>query len=211
MDHKSHDRWSLQWMIDQGFLHGTVVGGVGFIWLMIITGGPFGGLLGFPPGFLIGLLVHRLTAATGAKLAGSLYAPRGDSTAYVPTYSHIDALIARGDLDGAASAFDDELLNSGHHIGVLVKAADFHLRDRRDAARALELFQQARVQGNGSPDTRRYIQQKLVDIHLGPLEDEGRALVELRRLIDAFPGTREAEAARESLAAMKAQRGDSQR
>ena len=46
----------------------------------------------------------------------------------------------------------------------------------------------------------------LVDLHLGPLEDEGRALVELRRLIDGFPGTREAEMAREALAKLKESR-----
>lgn len=208
MDHKSRDRWSLQWMVDQGFLHGLLVGGVGFIWLMIATGGVLGGFLGLPPGFLIGLVVHRVTAATGAKLAGSLYAPSGETTSYVPTYSHIDAMIARGDLDAAAAAFDEEIANSGGSIGVVVKAADFQLRERRDAARALQLFQHARSSGAGSVDTKRYIQQKLVDIHLGPLQDEGRAMAELRRLIDAFPGTREADAARESLAALKRQRGE---
>ena len=206
MDHKSRDRWSLQWMIDRGVLHGTLVACVGWIFGMLILGGIFRGLLGMLPGYLIGVLIHRIVAGASARAAGAFYAPRGASTAYVPTYSQIDALVIRGDLAGAAAAFDEEIARSGGQVGVLVKAADFHLRDRRDAPRALALFLRARETGSGSDDTRRYIQQKLVDLYLGPLEAEGKAMAELRRLIERFPGTREAAAARESLAALKRER-----
>ena len=52
----------------------------------------------------------------------------------------------------------------------------------------------------------RYAQTKIVDLYLGPLKDEGRALVELRRLIEGFPGTHEAEQARAALARIKTER-----
>ena len=45
-----------------------------------------------------------------------------------------------------------------------------------------------------------------IHLHLGPLEDEGRALVEMRRLIDRFPGTVEADQARAALARIKTDR-----
>jgi len=45
-----------------------------------------------------------------------------------------------------------------------------------------------------------------VDLHLGPLADEGKAMVALRRLIDGYPDTREAAEAREALARLKAAR-----
>lgn len=212
MEHGSRDRGSLEWLIEQGFIQGGVVGAVGYLFVSAMQmGGKLPDtrlitLTGFFAGFAIGMGVARASAGAGARLARSIYAPSGASTAYVPTFSQIEALEIRGDLDGAASAWDEEIARSGDQIGVLVKAADFHLRARKDAQRALELFQRARATGSGGADMRRYVQQKLVDLYLGPLKDEGRALVELRRLIDAFPGTREAEAARDSLAAIKASR-----
>lgn len=197
MRHESRDRWSLEWMLEHGIPQGVVVAGAGFIWF---------GLPGALVGFVLGAAFTTLLGRLAGKFAGGIYAPSGASTAYVPTHSHIDALVIRGDLDGAAAAWEQELVASGGSVGVLVKAADFHLRERGDATRALELFQRAREASGAPADTRRYVQQKIVDIYLGPLKDEGRALVELRRLIDAFPGTREADAARGSLAAIKRDR-----
>lgn len=186
-------------MLERGIIQGFIVGGAGFMWL---------GPVGFVGGLIFGTAVSALVSALAGRFAGGIYAPRGDSAAYVPTYSQIDALIIRGDLDGAAEAFAQEMARAPGHVGLIVKAADFHLRERKDPASALALYQEARRLGSGSADTRRYIQQKLVDVYLGPLRDEGRAMVELRRLIDAFPGTREAEAARESLATLKAPRAE---
>lgn len=197
--HESRDRWSLEWLLEHGVPQGLVVGGVGFIWF---------GPLGFVVMFVIGAIVSIVAGRIAAKVAAGVYAPRGDSTAYTPTYSQIDALIIRGDLDAAGEAFEQEIARAPNHVGLLVKAADFHLRERRDAARALALYQAARTAGTGSAEMRRYIQQKLVDVYLGPLQDEGRAMVELRRLIDAFPGTREADAAKASLADLKARRAE---
>lgn len=196
MTQESRDRWSLEWMLEHGIPQGVVVG-FAFSWL---------GFLGAVAGFVVGVVVSTLLLRFSGRFAGGIFAPSGSSTAYVPTHSHIDALIMRGDLDAAAAAWEQELVASGGSVGVLVKAADFHLRERNDAVRALDLFLLARAAGATTEDTRRYIQQKIVDIHLGPLADEGRALVELRRLIDAFPGTREASAARASLAAIKRDR-----
>lgn len=203
LDHKSRDRWSLEWLLERGAVHGLICGTVGVIWGLFLLGIP-GCLLLFPPGYLIGVLIWRVVGGLAGRGATVLYTPSGDSTKYVPTYSHIDAMIARGDFEGAAAAFEHELTMSGREIGVLVKAADFHLRERRDHARALTLYLDARGRGAGGPDLRRYVQQKLVDLYLdSPLRDEGRAMVELRRLIDAFPDSREAAAAREALAELK--------
>src|SRR5690606_14091577 len=123
----------------------------------------------------------------------SVYSPSGDTTAYTPTFSHIEALEIRGDLDGAAEAWAVEVAQAPDHMLTVIRAADFHLRARKDADAAMELFVRARTIGTGTPDLRRYVQQKIVDLYLDQLRDDGRAMVELRRLIDGFPGTREAE------------------
>lgn len=217
MDTKSRDTGSLEWYIDRGYVHGVVTGGAGLIFTVLLQAKGYipanllvtlGGLLFF---FLLGTYVARGIAHLAGNAASTLYAPSGDSTAYTPTFSHIDTLVIRGDLDGAATAWDVAMVEHPQSAGVITKAADFHLRDRKDPATALTLFLRARQLNAGGDDLRRYIQQKIVDLHLGPLNDEGRGLVELRRLIDAFPSSREADSAREALAEIKLRRDAEQK
>jgi hypothetical protein len=163
-------------------------------------------VLGGAVGFLTGRGIALAILRTSGGLAEKIYSPSGDSTAYTPTFSNIEALEIKGDLEGAAVAWSQAVAEQPEHALTVVRAADFHLRARKDPTAALALYQQARALGTGTDDLRRYVQQKLVDLYLGPLADDGRALVELRRLIDAFPGTREAEAARVALAEIKARR-----
>jgi hypothetical protein len=196
----------------RGYVHGIVVAAVGLIFTLLlqarghVPANPLVTLAGVAVGFGIGTGVARALLGAGARAAGSVYAPAGSSTAYTPTLSHLEALEVRGDLDGAAEAWEFEIHEHPESVTLLVRAGDFHLRLRKDPDTALTHYQRARALGTGTTDLRRYVQQKLVDLYLGPLKDEGRAMVELRRLIDAFPGTREAEAARASLAELKAGR-----
>jgi hypothetical protein len=69
------------------------------------------------------------------------------------------------------------------------------------------LFERARRLPNVGDVAIRYASQKIIDIHLGPGGDEGRALVELRRFITMFPDGREADGARAAIARLK-QRAD---
>lgn len=212
MDTGSRDRGSLEWLLERGYVQGLVTGGTGLIFTALLQGNGYipahplltvGGVVFF---FHLGAFIARNLGRLSGNAAASIYTPSGDSTAYTPTFSHIDTLVIRGDLEGAATAWEVAILENPTHPGVIVKSADFHLRERRDPAAALPLYQRARQLNAGGEDLRRYVQQKLVDLYLGPLNDEGRAMVELRRLIDGFPASREAEAAREALASIKARR-----
>lgn len=49
-----------------------------------------------------------------------------------------------------------------------------------------------------------YVTNRLVDLLAGPLGDAGRACVELRKLIERYPGSANAQRAREALARLKA-------
>ena len=212
MDTGSRDRGSLEWLLERGYIQGLVTGGAGLIFTALLQGNgyipanPLVTLLGVFFFFHLGACIARSVGKLAGGAASSLYTPSGDSTAYVPTFSHIDTLIIRGDFDGAATAWEVAMLENPTNPGVVVNAADFHLRERKDSATALSLYRRARQLNAGGEDLRRYVQQKIVDMYLGPLDDEGRAMAELRRLIDAFPQSREAEAAREALAAIKAKR-----
>jgi hypothetical protein len=196
----------------RGIPQAVFLGLLGFVFtgLMQARGmvpqGAFFTLLGAGVGAFMGWGINRLLLSTGERVATTIYAPSGKTTAYTPTFSHIETLEIRGDLDGAARAWDETIAEHPTNALVRVRAADFHLRGRSDAARAVEHYRAARDLGTANDELRRYIGQKLADLYLGPLGDEGRAMGELRRLIDMFPDSREAQSAREALAAIKAER-----
>jgi hypothetical protein len=48
-----------------------------------------------------------------------------------------------------------------------------------------------------------YCTQRIIDLRLGPLERAEEAFPELRRVMDRFPGTREAEGAGRALSRLK--------
>lgn len=196
-----------------GGLGGALVTGGAAIVVMVFVGGLGGKALPLPLAILavmvaalVGGAVQRAIVGGAGKAALGIVAPSGDTTAYIPTFSHIEALEIRGDLDGAAEAWADACLTHPTNALVHVKAADFHLRLRKDPVAALAIYRTAREIPQASRELVRYAQSKIVDLHLGPLNDTGRALVEMRRLIEAFPGTREAEEARAALARLKAER-----
>ncbi len=199
-------------LIHLGVPQGILVGVIGLV---------FTGLLQarghLPPGLHVTILgavvlgfigggINNLMFRGGERMAGAVYSPDGETTKYTPTFSHIEALEIRGDLDGAAKAWEEACAAEPRNAIVLVKTADFYLRLKKDHAAALERYRRLRDLEGVSTDLARYASQKLVDLYLGPLADEGRAMVELRRLVDRFPGTREANDAREALARLKAER-----
>jgi len=196
--------------IPQAILGGIV--GAFFVGLLQLKGWIPGGIIVFLLGSavmgFVAWLPNYFALRGGEAFVTSIYVPSGDTTAYVPTFSHIEALEIKGDIDGAAEAWAAACEEHPANALVLVKAADFHLRLRKDAAQAVALYRAARDMPGASRELVRYSQAKIVDLFLGPLKDEGRALVEMRRLIENFPGTREAEEARGALARIKAQRTD---
>jgi hypothetical protein len=219
LDHRARDRWTLAWMIDAGVLQGVLGAAIGLIltFFLQVRGLVPGGLLvlvaGMAAGFGILMGITRAVGNASARAAGAIYSPSGSTTGYVPSFSHIEALTIRGALDEAAEAWTAAMAEQPASMVVAVRAADFHLRERRDQAQALRLYLHARslaaqaVAGTDSRDLQRYIQQKLVDLYLeGPTADQGRAMVELRRLADSFPGTPEADGARASLLNLKSER-----
>lgn len=196
-----------------GGLGGALVSGGAAVMVMVFVAGLGGKSLPFPLAILavmvaalLGGVVQRAVVGGAGKAALGIVAPSGDTTAYIPTFSHIEALEIRGDLDGAADAWADACLTHPTNALVHVKAADFQLRLRKDPVAALGIYRTVRDLPQASRELVRYAQAKIVDLHLGPLNDQGRALVEMRRLIEAFPGTREAEEARAAIARLKAER-----
>ncbi len=89
----------------------------------------------------IGFIIQRAVVAGAAKAAGAIVNPSGKTTPYVPTFSHIETLVIRGDLGGAEQAWLEEELRAPQHPQVVMRIAEFYLRTKRDRATAVTYYE----------------------------------------------------------------------
>ena len=158
-------------------------------------------------GFFVGKAIGFALLEGAGRMAQAIYAPVGAGT-YAQTHSHIDALEARGEYRAAADAWEAIVVSQPLNAWPLIRAGELYARQLNDPMTAAARFILARDVVGITPELQRYASQKIVDLYLGPLADPGRALVELRRMIVAHPGTREAAFAREAIAKLKSSSAD---
>jgi hypothetical protein len=130
--------------------------------------------------------------------------PSGNSTPYEEQFSYQEAMIARGDMDGALESFEAIISERPDAVAPRLRAAEHYAARRRNPARAAELFVEARKIPGISTRDMIYATSRLIDLYDGPLDDPGRALVEMRRVIEQYPDSRVAAHAREALPTLKA-------
>ncbi|HEY0929353.1 MAG TPA: hypothetical protein VGE27_05495 [Gemmatimonas sp.] len=152
--------------------------------------------------FAAGALFAVLSSVTrlgGAVLHQFLHPSGGgrDATmerALAPAVSQAEAMAAEGRLDEAIDIFESIRLEHGDSVGTLRAEAEL-MAAEGEHERARHALHRIRLMGEVSPADELYATHRLIDLYLGPLEDSGRAVVELRRLADRFPGTPDAEGA----------------
>lgn len=138
--------------------------------------------------------VRRIVTIVPEKMANAfvhLVFPSGSSTPYSPTYSYEQSLAARGDVDGALSRYRLAMGLKPGDVEPRLRAAELLFRSATPGL-AVPLFNEAR---RISPQHELHATQRLIDLYIGPLKSDVKALTELRRVMDRFPGTAEAEAA----------------
>lgn len=160
-------------------------------------------------GVIAGITAGVVAGGIGAWLgeaAGSTYKRfmvDGISTPYVEQYSYQQALVMQGRIEDALESFEAVIAERPDAFDARTKAAELYSRDVKNHARAAELFRQAqRIPAIGTGQFV-YVTNRLVDLYAGPLDEPGKALVELRKLIDRYPGSPAAENARDALATLK--------
>ncbi len=153
-----------------------------------------------------------LTGATtamahgGAWAAASLVLPSGSSTPVVRDFSLEKSLVIRGRVAEAAESLERQLAAAPGDPEICIFAADLYAREAKEPRRAEPLFRRAREAASVSAGQDHYATQRLIDLYLGPLDDEARAAEELRRLIERHPGTRIAKYAEGTLRALSTAR-----
>ena len=86
---------------------------------------------------------------------------------------------------------------------VRLAAADLYMTHGANPKRAAELYREVQRMPTASSGQDVYASNRLADLYLGPLREPRRALVEFRRLIERYPGSRAADHARLALGTLK--------
>ena len=121
-------------------------------------------------------------------------------------YSEIETLEARGKLAEAAEAYAERARNRTDRVDATLRRAALlagPLSQPELAAAELETLRSTLVP-SGREDLR--IGLALIDLYEHGLDDPGRAMAELRRLIDRYPTAAGARRLRAALAGLKSQR-----
>ncbi len=161
---------------------------------------PVGGFAGYWIGKMIGYVVVQ-----GAGSTAQAFTLPTTTGFYANEHSEIKTLEIRGDFKGAVSAWEAVAIAEPGNPWPLVQSAELYARELNEPALAVERFRMARAMPELKPELYRYVSQKIIDLLLGPLDDKGRAMTELRMLIDKYPDSREADGSREALRNLKAQ------
>ena len=181
-------------MLVFGVTTGTLMTQIGFHWWELPVGAGVGAVCGS-----VGWFVSDVIGNGWKQIAVD-----GSSTPYERQFSYEQSLVMKGRVDDALASFEAVIATEPELIVPRIKAAELYVREKNDAQRAAELFRDALRSPTITGGENVYVTNRLVDLYIGPLNDPGRALVELRRLIETRPGTDAAEHARRSLADLKA-------
>lgn len=154
-------------------------------------------------GFCVGFL--GLFAGNAAGNTWKRFAVDGTSTPYKEQYSYQQALVMQGRLGDALDSFEAVIADRPEEVDARMRAAELYARDQRNFVRAAELFREVQRIPTVSAGEEVYATNRLVDLLNGPLADSGRALVELRRLIERYPLSAAAEHARAALIKLKSE------
>lgn len=160
-------------------------------------------------GFAIGLLVVRLVVHGSSTLVARSVMPSGATTPSRADYSREDALVMQRDVLGALDSYEARLAADPFLVAARLRAADLYAREGNDPGRAAVLFRDVQCIPGVAPADDLYASHRLVDLYDGPLGNTGRAIVELRRIVDRYAGTRAAEEAQRGMATLKARHLDS--
>jgi hypothetical protein len=154
---------------------------------------------------LLGITAGGVGFATGGLAAKGWkhFAVDGSTTPYEEQYSHEQSLVMRGQIDEALASFESILAERPDAAKPRIRAAELYVREKGDHARAAQLLAEVQRIPTAKTGDFIYATHRLVDLYTGPLDEPGRAMVELRRLIERLPGSGAAAQARKALTALK--------
>lgn len=129
----------------------------------------------------------------------------GASTPYEEQFSLQESLVMRGQVEEALASFEAVIAERADAVAARIRAAALYASRGSNPQRAAVLLREVlRIPGLAARDDIA-ASNRLIELLAGPLGEPGRAMVELRRLIDRHPGTDAEARARLMLAELKEQ------
>ena len=142
----------------------------------------------------------------GAGRTFSEFIQPSGAGSYERQYSHEDALVMRGDVEGALASYERIILEAPNDAQPRIRAAELYaksgLRERAEL-----LYRAVQRLPRVAPRDDIYASNRLVDLYLAWPGHETKGLRELRRLVDTYPETDVADRARAGLVNLKSQLG----
>ena len=145
------------------------------------------------------------TSHGAGNVLGAFIQPSGAGS-YERQYSQEDALVMRGDVEGALASYEEIILEAPADPQPRMRAADLCAKSAlRERAEILYRSVQRLPRVASRDDI--YVSNRLVDLYLAWPGHEMNGLRELRRIIDTYPESDAAKHARAGLVNLKRQLG----
>jgi hypothetical protein len=175
--------------------------GAGFIWA------PYLGIpwiiLGPAVGALVTGIVHLFVNLAARTVSEGAFAASGTTTPHKREYSYAESLAVRGQYQEAIDAYEVLLSEMPGDPEPYLRIARLY-RDRLgDADRALQWFKRARADARMERGLEMAVTQEVAEYLLHRSGDPRRAIPELARIVDRFPGTPAADWARAQMAQLR--------
>ncbi len=156
---------------------------------------------------IYGLIVGFLSGVLEPVIDGLFHLLSNAGTVRVGSgYSSIERLAARGHVQAAADAYAERARNKSQRVDATLRRAALLAGPLKQPETAALELDNLRTAGTLRPRDDFRVGLALVELYEDDLNDPGRAMLELRRLIDRFPTAQGARRLRVALAKLKAER-----
>ncbi|MBM3898663.1 MAG: hypothetical protein FJ362_00690 [Gemmatimonadetes bacterium] len=112
----------------------------------------------------MGRVIQRAVVQGAGKAAEAVVNPSGKTTPYVPTFSHIETLVIRGDLAGAEQERLEEEMRAPEHPQVVMRIAEFYLRTKGDRVTALSYYERLVALPTVGAELTGYARRKIEEL-----------------------------------------------
>ena len=122
----------------------------------------------------------------GGGAVGSIIVPSGSATPSVAQHSNIETLEVRGEYEKAAKAYRAVIETQPDDVVACEKLGQLAMRQLRDYQTAVWAYRQAEQR---MPEPRRKLGYALIiaGLYRDNLHDNGKAIVELRKVLERYP------------------------
>lgn len=166
-------------------------------WLLLIGVGLGWAVLG---GYYV--VLTRLLEPV-ADAIGRVLVPSGSSTPPAKGLSHIEAMVARGQLADAAAAYQTEIATDPEDIASCERLGQLALRELKDYDLAILAYREAEKRAQ-APNKKFGYGLIVAGIYRDQLKDPGKTVVELSRLLSRYPDAPNTASVRSELEELKA-------